>query len=52
MIRFSDFRDVTGSDRPRRRDPNTSPTIQSAERRGVCTKGGGRSQRELMTRAY
>ncbi|KAH0447646.1 hypothetical protein IEQ34_023518 [Dendrobium chrysotoxum] len=40
------------ANRPHHSDPNTSPTIQSVGATGVVYKGQGRSQRELMTRAY
>ncbi|KAI3679261.1 hypothetical protein L2E82_51484 [Cichorium intybus] len=41
------------ANRPRRRDPNTSPDHSIGRSDGrLCTKGQGRSQRELMTRAY
>ncbi|WZZ15494.1 hypothetical protein YC2023_108583 [Brassica napus] len=37
---------------PRRRDPNTSPDHSIVGATGGVYKGQGRSQRELMTRAY
>ncbi|PHT24891.1 hypothetical protein CQW23_35449 [Capsicum baccatum] len=45
-------RDIAGSNRPRRRDPNISPDHSIGRSDGRYVQRAGRSQRELMTCAY
>ncbi|PKU62725.1 hypothetical protein MA16_Dca028011 [Dendrobium catenatum] len=53
MIRFNGLlAESRAANRPHHSDPNTSPDHSIGRSDGRVYKGQGRSQRELMTRAY